>query len=518
MHAQERIKRDLMGPGVELRETHISLVFLERERVIKVKKPVNLGFLDFSELAMRKHWCEREVELNKRLAPDVYRGVVPIAVCADGRLRTGAPGEPVEWAVEMRRLADDACAEARLESGRLRIEDVTRIAHHIADFHAACRCDDETGNFGDAAIIEGNVRENFAQTKDSAPRFLAPGELAAIERFQLGFVDRHRERLAARVRDRRVRDGHGDLRLEHCYLGAGGEVSIIDCIEFNDRFRYGDTASDIAFLAMDLTWHGRHDLSEACLAAYARAADDYDLYGVVDFYESYRAFVRGKVNAMLETDASASLETKQRAVAQARKYFVLAEACAREPVHRPVVYAISGLIASGKSTVADELAALVHAPVVDSDRIRKRLARVAATDPLRDEAFGGRYTTEASAGVYGELLRRAAVVLGSQRSVVLDASFRERAQRRASRELARRFGARFMLIECDVDRETIRSRLAARARSPSVSDGRIEILDAFADSYEPIDELSVEEHMRVDTSQPIEVTMQQIRERVASAS
>jgi aminoglycoside phosphotransferase family enzyme/predicted kinase len=517
MHDVERLKRELMAPGVELRETHISLVFLARDTVLKIKKPVDLGFLDFTELATRKRLCEREVELNRRLAPDVYRGVVPIAAGASGKLQPGAGGEAIEWAVEMRRLADDDCAQTRLQRDGLSIDDVRRIAETIAEFHGQCRCDDETASFGDPAVIERNVRENFEQTRQSALRFLAPAELAAIERFQLGFLRERRERLEARVEQRRVRDGHGDLRLEHCYLGAGDKVSIIDCIEFNDRFRYGDVASDIAFLAMDLAWHGRHDLSEACLAAYVRATDDFGLYGVVDFYESYRAFVRGKVNAILESDGAASIEARQHAAAQARKYFLLAEACAREPASPPAVYAVAGLIASGKSTVADTLASVVHGPVVDADRIRKRLAGVTDTTPLHDAAFGGHYTAEASAEVYAELFRRAEVVLESGRSVVLDASFRERAKRGAARSLARRLGVPFLLIECHADRDTIRSRLAQRAREPSISDGRLEMFDAFAANYEPIDELAPEEHMRVDTSGSIADAMKPLREHITAS-
>src|SRR5262249_20743816 len=146
---------------------------------------------------------------------------------------------------------------------------------------------------------------------------------------------REESRFKARVAAQRVRDGHGDLRLEHCYLDATGNVEIIDCIEFNERFRYGDVAADIAFLAMDLTWHERPDLSEALLAFYASACDDHDLYGVVDFYESYRAFVRGKVSTMLEEDSSANHTARARAAAQARKYYLLAEACTREPIERP---------------------------------------------------------------------------------------------------------------------------------------------------------------------------------------
>lgn len=511
MEQLERIKRDLLGPGVELRETHISLVFLSAERVLKVKKPVDLGFLDFTQLEARKNYCEREVELNRRLAGDVYRRAVPIGEDAAGRLCVGAGGAPIEWAVEMRRLPDADCAEERLRAGQLTRADVERIAERVAAFHARARCDAETLEAGNQAVVLGNVRESFEQAHGGALAFLSARELADIERFQLGFLREHRDRFAARERAGRVRDGHGDLRLEHCYLGEHGEVAIIDCIEFNDRFRYGDVCSDIAFLAMDLTWHDRHDLSEALLAAYARAAGDYDLYGVVDFYESYRAFVRGKVSLLLQSDANAAPAVRERAAAQARKYFMLADACSKEPSRAPRVFAVGGLIASGKSTIARELGALVDGPVIEADRIRKQLAGVEATVPLHDAAFTGRYDQASTDRVYAEQLRCAEVVVQSKRSVVLDASFRVRSKRASARELAERLGVPFTFIECAVDLETCRARLGERAKGASVSDGRVEVLDDFAARFEPVTELPAEERLVLDTRRPLGESLATLR-------
>jgi aminoglycoside phosphotransferase family enzyme/predicted kinase len=515
MDPTERLKRDLLSPGVELRETHISLVFLGTNEVLKVKKPVDLGFLDFTRLDARKALCEREVELNRRLAPDVYREVVPIAEDSSGRLRARAAGTPIDWAVAMRRLPDADCAQARLTAGTLGLPDVRRLAEHISRFHASARSDADTSAFGEPASIERNVQENFSQARADALRVLSGAELAHVERWQLDFLRERAELFTARARSGYARDGHGDLRLEHCYVDAEGKLSIIDCIEFNDRFRYGDVASDVAFLAMDLAWHERPDLSEALLGDYARASNDYDLYGVVDFYESYRAFVRGKISSLLEADPSVAPEARVRAAAQARKYYLLSEACTREPSHAPMLLAVGGVIASGKSTIAEGLAALAQAPVIDADRTRKYLAGVEPTTPIRDGAFDGQYSRERTDAVYAELLRRAAVVLDSKRSVVLDASFRERNKREDARALAQRFGVPFLFIECSVDRETCRARLATRAAAPSVSDGRIEVLDAFAESFEPVQELPESEHVVLDTRRPIEEAIEQLRERVA---
>ena len=500
---------------MELRETHISQVFLTRDTVYKVKKPVSLGFLDFSTLERRRRFCEVEVALNRRLAPGVYRGVVPIVRDGAGTHRIAVPGEPVEWAVEMRRLPARDAADQRLLEGRLGRRELSLIAQHVARFHEAARCDAETEQYGAPATIEHNVRENFDQTRQSATRFLSSGERSALEGWQLAFLRDNSARLHARIQGKRVRDGHGDLRLEHCYLDDEGGVDIIDCIEFNDRFRYGDVCADVAFLSMDLSWHGRHDLSEAFLAAYARAADDYDLYGVVDFYESYRAYVRGKVSSMLESDSHIGGRARAQAAAAARKYYLLSEACTRDPLQPPALYAVGGMIASGKSTLAEQLATWLNAPIVDADRARKHLVGVDPLSPLSDAAFSGHYTPEATGAVYAELLRRAEVVLASKRSAIIDASFRERAQRSAVLDLATRCGVPFLFIECTVPPDVARARLATRARAPSVSDGRLDVYDAFVASYEPVDELPVDAHLRLDTSGPVTDALTAIRARIA---
>jgi aminoglycoside phosphotransferase family enzyme/predicted kinase len=495
------LQADLSAAGFELRETHISLVFLGPERVYKVKKRVELGFLDYSTLERRKHFCELEVELNRRLAPRVYLGIVPITRDAFGRHQLQGEGEVVDWAVEMTRLDDAGSAEARLAAGGLGHAQIDRIAQRLAEFHARARCDAETEKYGTPESIEGNVRENFEQTRDSAPTVLDRRELDAIEHWQLGFLaDRH-ALFAQRIERGHVRDGHGDLRLEHCYLFDSG-VEIIDCIEFNERFRYGDVCADLAFLAMDLNWHERHDLSEALLAYYARVSGDYDLYSVVDFYQSYRAYVRGKVSSILERQANTE-EERARAAALARQYYLLAEACTREPLDRPQLIAVGGMIASGKSTVAGRIGLLANAPVIQTDRLRKDRAGVKPLTALPDAAFDGNYAPAKTQQVYDELLRCADVVLGSGRTVVLDASFRDRAQRRAARQLAVKHGVAFTFVETSAPDDVLRARLAERAKSPSLSDGRLEVFDAFRAKYEPVEELPAFEHIRIDTRSPL---------------
>lgn len=507
---------DLTLPGSERVETHISWVFLDGEDAFKVKKPVDFGFLDFTTLEKRRAACEAEVRLNRRLAPHVYRGVVPITRDAAGKHRFGGEGEPVDWAVHMVRLDEHHRADRLLEQGRLALDQVEAIAARLAEFHAEARCDAETSRFGTVEAVAINVSENFEQTRGTLGRYLRAEQAAEVERWQRDFLARNAELFARRITGGRVRDGHGDLRLEHVYFDPRHGVTIVDCIEFNDRFRYADVCADVAFLPMDLAWHGRVDLAEAFLAAYAREANDYALYPLVDFYESYRAFVRGKIAAFVAADPSTPLPARERAESEARRYFLLAQACERRSLLAPAVVAVGGIIASGKSTVAAQLARELGAPVVDADRTRKFLLGVAAAQKVHVPAWQGPYAPERTEEVYDEVLRRAEAVLDARRPVVLDASFRTRELRRSARELARRRNVRFLFVECRADAATCRERLERRAREGGVSDGRLEIFDAFAASWEQAEELPPEERLVLETTQPLAESFERLRGALAT--
>ena len=440
---------DLRSLGFELRETHISWVFLGSDEVFKVKKPVDLGFLDFSTEPRRRVACESEVELNRRLAPDVYLGISAVTRDHRGCHSFDGDGEVVDWAVRMKRLPDSQRADILLRDGRLRWEDLARLAALLADFHRGAATGPDVVGYGSVASIKSNVQENFRQTKGQLASILAEVEAEAIERQQLDFIENHANLFEARCATGRVRDGHGDLRLEHVYVDQDNDmIRILDCIEFNERFRYADVCSDVAFLAMDLAWSGQVDLSERFLAAYARAADDFDLYPLIDFYESYRAFVRGKIASIVIAHPHTTEEARERLRQDARRYFLLSLAAERRPLRPARLVAVGGVIASGKSTVADSLAAKLACPVIDSDRTRKHLLGVGLTDALHDAPFVDAYDPAITEQVYSEIGRRASAVLSTGRSVVIDASFRARADRVAMRDIARTHGASFTLVEC----------------------------------------------------------------------
>jgi aminoglycoside phosphotransferase family enzyme/predicted kinase len=499
---------ELKTVGYASIETHISRVFLRESDVFKCKRSVSLGFLDFSTLERRRQACIAEVTLNRRLASDVYLGVVALVRDEHGDLAflpEPSGQEVLEWAVHMRRLRDADRADLLLARGDLGAEDVEGLARQIAGFHRTARGDEETTRLGGVDALTRNVHENFEQLAQLEPH-LSAVELDALRAQQLGFLARGQQQLLERERAGFVRDGHGDLRLEHCYRAAD-EFLVIDCIEFNDRFRYADTCADLAFLTMDLRHLGRSDLADLFLAAYAREVADYTLYGVLDLYESYRATVRGKVMAMLAQDAEADHARRACAADEARRYLVQALAAGARPTRRPTLYVTFGLIASGKSTVARALSLREGLAQLSADEIRKQLLGIAPTTAQSEPPFAGAYGVAMTERVYDAMFERAGEVLASGRGAVLDATFRARVHRERARSLARAHGANILFVECHVERALALARLAERARSAHVSDGRAEIYDDFAASFEPPEELAAEEHARVDTDGPLELAL-----------
>jgi aminoglycoside phosphotransferase family enzyme/predicted kinase len=486
---------------IDLIETHISWVFLLEHEVFKVKKPVDLGFLDFTTLRQRYLACAAEVSLNRRLAPHVYLGLVPVRVDDGGRACIRGAGRVIDWAVHMQRLPDAIRADQMLAERRLSGADIDRIASRLATFHASCRADPATARFGLPGVLGQNLEENFAQTATLVDQHLSHDQAVELRTWQRAYLREHAAVFEGRAARGRVRDGHGDLRLEHVYLEPA-RVTVLDCIEFNDRFRYADVCSDVAFLSMDLAAHGRVDLAERLLAAYARETNDFDLYAVVDFYESYRAYVRGKIAAMVAADARMDEPARRRAAREARRYLLLALSADRRSLLSPSVVAVGGTIASGKSTIAARLGAEMGAPVVEADRTRKAMLGVAPLQRVDEPAWTGAYDPAFTDRVYEEVLRRAGVALASGRPVVIDASFRSRSMRDAARRLAASHGVPFRFVECRAPAEVCRARLRLREQRETVSDGRLAIFDDFSARFEPVVEIPGAEHVVLDTSGP----------------
>jgi aminoglycoside phosphotransferase family enzyme/predicted kinase len=503
---------------VEVVQTHISLVFLAGDLVYKVKKPLDLGFLDFTTLDRREHFCHEEVRLNRRLASSVYLGVVPVldtgTALTFGRLPVdGESGETsgsvVDWAVVMRRLPADSTMERWVELGWLRPYHVAVLGRRVAAFHKDAETNDSIASWGRFDVVAGNARENLEQSRShiAAPG-TAPGPLsrellrrldAALER-QLGRLEPLIEsRAAAGI----ACDTHGDLHLDHVYVFADqappDDLVIIDCIEFNERFRYADPVSDIAFLDMDLRYHGRGDLATILSDAYFDAARDDDGLALLRFYSAYRAAVRAKVTGMRAAEPEVPVEERGRSVEAARAYWLLALDLLESPEQRPVLVLVGGLPGTGKSTLAASLGETAGLRVLSSDATRKRLAGL-EPEVSAAAAFGqGIYTPEWNERTYRELVERATDGLLDGERILVDASFREDARRREFLSLAERLRVRSVFLELHAPRSRVRDRIAERRGDPSDADE--DIYEEAAARWEPPTEFTEPRTRLVDTGQ-----------------
>jgi aminoglycoside phosphotransferase family enzyme len=312
---------------VKLIETHISLLFLTGNHVYKVKKPVDFGFLDFTSLEKRRYFCEQEVMLNRRLSPDIYLGVVKITRDRD-RLSLDGRGEVEEYAVKMKQIPEELLMDKLLEKGQVNQGMMEALSEKLVRFYSSADTNETIKSFGRPERVKQDTDENFEQTQKYVDVVIPKKIFEEIRKRTNKFFITQQKLFLQRIASDRIRDCHGDLRLEHIFWGK--EISIFDCIEFNQRFRYTDVAADMAFLAMDLDYHGREDLSEHLIRAYIEKSGDQELLSMLNFYKCYRAYVRGKVESFRLDDLNIPEEEKKEALQRAQKYFDLARGYAQK--------------------------------------------------------------------------------------------------------------------------------------------------------------------------------------------
>lgn len=488
-------------------QTHLSHLFLTEGRVYKLRKPVDLGFVDFTTREERNADCAREVLLNRRLAPDVYLGVAPLL--ADGqKCWTGPISESANFGsgahehfVVMRRLRDDRDALSLLRKGILSETQIDRVARRIANFHERnhlgkpapfetaewyARC---VGPVEDcfhalfAAWEDGELREQLAETAD----------------VMRAFAKRNVQRFEGRRLAGRAVDGHGDLHLQHIWFeNDDADPVIIDCLEFSEKLRRIDTASEVAFTAMDLRYRGQQVLANRFLRTYASERDDFDLYGVVDYFIGYRALVRAKVAAITSVDASIDSGQRSQAAASARHHLELAaEVMGSGPPGSLVL--VGGVVGTGKSTVADALAEQLGGVVISSDRVRKQLAGLPPSSRVRALPDEGFYRPDAVERTYLALFERARPVVDSGRVAILDATFSRRRHRAMAADLAAELGVSQRMIEVRCAPEIARARLARReTEGASASDAGPAFYERSVARFEPVEESERPHVVRTD--------------------
>ena len=535
-------------PLISLIQTHASAVILTPDRVYKLKKAQDFGFFDYSTPVQRRHFCQQEVLLNGPLAPQVYLGIAPVLRFLDGSYRFGpilaaehtpqpwttyADGTVVDYAVVMVRLPDAATLESWVQVGRAEVPLLAEIARSVANFHATAHTDEHIASFGSLDVVRGNCEENFAQMKPYIGRTLDSATYDHIVAYVRHFLAARTSLFASRIHEGRIRDCHGDLRLQHIYIldnpsnlpHSETRLAMLDRIEFNERFRYSDVAGEVAFLAMELDLAGRSDLSRGFIDAYCAATGDEALCELLPFYLCYRACVRGKVLSFQLDEPEISAGQREVSRQQAIDLFSLAAHYANSPT-RPALVIVGGLMGTGKSTLALALQHELGYVLLSSDTVRKQLAQLDPALPQAD-AFGqGIYGSAWTARTYQALQREASTALANGRSVLLDGSFARRVDRQVLAREARAYGATVLFVECICPRETALQRLAQRwsvrtevqhfpANEASLaSDGRPELYDAQYAIWEAFvsDGEAGVEHVVVTTTQPMAHSCEQVLE------
>jgi aminoglycoside phosphotransferase family enzyme/predicted kinase len=492
------------GP-VEFRETHVSHLYFVDDRVYKLKKPVDFGFLNFTTLDRRRFYCNEEVRLNRRFCPEIYLGVAEIRQHGQN-IHVDGPGRAIDYAVVMKRLPEENLLTVLIEKNDPSLpEKMVLLARRIADLHQKLEVFHALPDRTNLEVVRTNWRENFSQTEPFIDRTVSRRAFDLLVSYVERFLSDHETLLLRREAGGFVRDGHGDLHCQHiCFTG---DICIYDCIEFNRRFRIADVLADLAFLLMDIEFRGRRDLASILLDTYLEGSDGKtpDVLLLLTFYKIYRAFVRGKVESFLATDEDADPIVRQQAAAEARSYFNLALGY----LCRPVLIITCGLMGTGKTTLGRALARSLGAFMLRSDVLRKQLAGLAEGKRMEVPFEQGIYSPAFTERTYDHLLQRTVEELVSGVSVVVDASFALSRHRNRFREAARRAGVPFLLLHVTCDRATTENRLARRQRkNRDASDGRRELFDRQAAAFETPSDTA--EAMRIDTGKNLDDNVSRI--------
>lgn len=471
-------------PRAEVCETHTAVVFFAGDRAYKCKKPVDLGFLDYTTVSARRSACEREVDLNRRFAPDVYPGL--------GEIRSPGAQAP-EPLVVMRRMPAGRRLSRLVREGAVVDDSLRTVARQLAAWHAQAPRGREVDEQGTRDALSARWEAGFAQVRPMTADGFAPEEVDEIERLVRRYLAGRKRLFDSRIEQGRVVDGHGDLLAEDIFCLDDGP-RILDCLEFDDHLRYVDGLDDAAFLAMDLEQLGAPEAAAYFLARYSEYSGDPAPSSLRHHYVAYRAFVRAKVSLIQARQGAPGAESAaRRLVSAALRHLRTSAVC---------LTLVGGLPGSGKSTLSGALADRLGVTLLSSDRLRKELAGLPAEQSAAAKYGEGLYTPEWTARTYTTLLERAAALLSSGESVVLDATWSDSGQREAALRAAEGVGADLVALHCHVPDDVSAARLSARA--VGTSDADLDIAQAMAAREAPWPEA-----VAVDTSGPLESAVAQ---------
>jgi aminoglycoside phosphotransferase family enzyme/predicted kinase len=480
-------------------QTHISWVVLTGPYAYKLKKPVNLGFVDFSTLAKRHFFCQEELRLNRRLAPQLYLEVVTISGTPE-RPQLYGEGPPIEYAVKMRQFAQDQLLSHRLEAGTLRATHIDHLAQEVSAFHARIATADPMSRFGTPEAIYHPVQENFQHLFEVIDDPVRQAHARELEHWcQRTFAARHPD-FVMRKRDGFVRECHGDMHLGNMIL-LDDDVVIFDCLEFNDSLRWIDVASEVAFCIMDLADRGRPDLAHRFLNAYLEATGDYGLLAPLSFYCTYRATVRAKVAGIRLGQGDLSPEAAAHVRQEFGSYLDLAERYTRPS--QPRLWLTHGVSGSGKTYATQRMIEATGAIRVRSDVERKRLAGMAPLERSTGRCARHLYAPNVTQRTYARLAQLATLVVQAGFTVIVDATFLQRAQRDAFRRLATQLGVPFTILDFRASAETLQCRVARRnAHADDASEADLAVLQRQMAAQDPLTAEEQAHALTIDTDAP----------------
>jgi len=485
--------------GVRVLETHISWVLLTGEYAYKIKKPVNLGFLDFSSLELRRHYCEEELRLNRRLAPELYLDLAEIRG-TPGAPRVGGDGPVLEYAVRMREFPQASLASRALAGGAFGAAEIDALAALVARFHASAPQARTETRYGAPDAVLADALQNFEQMLQLARAAPDDRALRALRLWTQHEFEARSGVFAARRKQGFVRECHGDLHLGNIVLLDGRPVPF-DCIEFNDSLRWIDVMSEAAFLAMDLEDRGRRDLAWRFLNRYLEATGDYAGLAVLPFYLVYRALVRAKVHLMRSRQSGLRRPERARLTRAFEDYLRLAGRLAAP--ERPALILAHGLSGCGKTTLTQPLVEALGAIRVRSDLERKRAHGVAPRASSGSGVGSGLYTAVINAATYRRLGELAQEALRAGFPVVVDAAFLKRAERDAFRAIAERLDVPFTILDFHAPLEVLRARITERlARADDASEADLAVLEHQLRAREPLTPAEMASSYTVDATVP----------------
>jgi aminoglycoside phosphotransferase family enzyme/predicted kinase len=485
---------------IQLIQTHVSYVLLTGDYVYKVKKPVNFGFLDYSTLEKRQHFCHEELRLNQRGAGELYLEVLPISLVGE-QYHLGETGEPVEYLLKMRQFPQEALLSALFEQGKLNETHLEELGRVVAQYHAKTETNDYIRSFGEVPQVRAAFDENYQQTEKYIGGPQTQVQFDETKAYTERFFAERAELFASRIQNNYIRECHGDLHLRNIALWHD-KIMLFDCIEFNEPFRFVDVMFDIAYAVMDLEAQQRKDLSNAYLNTYVEQTGDWEGLQVLPIYLNRQSYVRAKVTSFLLDDPSVPVAVKEEAAKTAAQYYKLAWEYTQPKQGQLIL--MSGVSGSGKSTMARYLARQLGAIHIRSDAVRKHLAGI----PLLERGSDKVYTPEMTEKTYARLLELGIILANQGYSVILDAKYDKQNLRQEVITQAEKHHIPFQIVQCTAPLEVVQERL--NKRTGDIADATADLLASQLQQFEQFADTEKPYLKILDTTQPQQSQLKEI--------